>query len=400
MELGMSAADVVVSIPMLLAVLLLLRSGASTNAPRGAAYLVAAGAMAGVSVGMKLTMANYALALVAAAVCLALVRRSVAPVWWTAVGGVVGVGVSAGWWFADVWKLTGNPVFPFYNTVFHSPLWGDFDVRDDRFGAQGILDALSYPWLMAEGTRRVLDVPMRDLRWTVLVGLLAVSVVVTAWRAAQRSGAASPRAPEAALAFWVFFGVGGTLWLFQFGIARYAVTTELLTGPALVLGLLAVVRRPTLMLLTSVAMAVAMSPYNEGRFYHVAFQRDRFMVDAAPLRAVPADSVVVAVNTSAPSGFLLEYLPAGTRRHIYQGWFADSPLLRQLRDGQVASASHIYLILGPAWPQQARVRQELRDDVGLVVNDRGCLEVHSTSPVRHLCPGRYVGVASRVPTSG
>ena len=392
MELGMSAGDVIVSIPMLGAVLLLLQAGRPGSSGRSAAWLyVGAGAPAGVAVGMKLTMANYAIGLGAAAVSLAVARRTVRPVWCTAVGGVVGLAVSAGWWFADVWRLTGSPVFPFYNTIFHSPLWGDYDVRDDRFGAHGLMDALSYPWLMAQGTPRVLDVPMRDLRWVLLAGLLLLAVAATSWRAARRRhGTRADVGPLAA--FWVFFAVSGVLWLFQFGIARYAVTSELLTGTALVLCLVAVLRRPAVVLVVAAALAVAMAPFNEGHFYHVPFQKGRFMVEAGPLRSVPLDSVVMAVNTSAPSGYLLEYLPAGTRRHIYQGWFAHSPLLAKLRNEQLSTAPHIYLVLGPAWPRQPRVRQELRDDVGLVVDDTRCLSVHSTLPVRHLCPARYVGV--------
>ena len=391
MELGMSAADVVVSLPMLAAVLLLVRSSRAATARRQLWLLAVAGALAGVAMGMKLTMANYVVALGVAALVVSVGRRRPGPVLATAAGGLVGLAASSGWWFLQIWKLTGNPVFPYYNTVFGSPLWGDYDVRDTRFGAHGVADALTYPWLMAEGTRRVLDVPMRDLRWLVLAVLLALAAVVAGalflrgGRRRETGGGA-----EARLAFWVFTLVGGALWLFQFGIARYAVTNELLTGTAFVLALGALLRRAVVAGAVALALAAAMAPFNEGHFYHVPFQHDRFMVQAAPLRAVPADSVVVAVNSSAPSGYLLEYLPAGTRRHVYQDWFAGSRLLADLRTQQLATAPHVYLVLGPAWPRQPRVRQVLRDDLGLVVDDAACRPVHSTLPVRHLCPARYV----------
>lgn len=395
MELGMSAADVVVSLPMMAGVLLLLRSSRARTRALQAWSLFGAGVLGGASLGMKLTMANYLVALGVAALAITVRRRRLGPVVWTTLGGLVGLGVSAGWWFADMWRLTGSPVFPFYNTVFDSPLWGAFNVRDDRFGAHGLLDALSYPWLMAEGTRRVLDVPMRDLRWLALAAVLVVAAVLTAWRLVRRSDHQRDGVgTEVQVSFWVFTLVGGVLWLFQFGIARYAVTNELLTGTAFVLGLAAVLRRPAAVALLAVVLALVMAPFNEGHFYHVPFQRDRFMVDDAPLRSVPSDSVVIAVNSSAPSGFLLEHLPAGTRRHVYQDWFASSPLLEDLRKDQLAPARHIYLVLGPAWPKQPAVRQRLQRDLGLVVDDAGCQPVHSTLPVRQLCPARYAAATT------
>ena len=199
---------------------------------------------------------------------------------------------------------------------------------------------------------------------------------------------------EARTSFWVFTVVGGVLWLFQFGIARYAVTNELLTGTAFVLGLSALLRRPTAVALVAVVLALVMAPFNQGHFYHVPFKQDRFMVDAAPLRSVPSDSVVVAVNSSAPSGFLLEYLPSGTRRHVYQDWFAGSTLIEDLQKDQFATAHHIFVVLRPAWPRQPAVRQRLQRDLGLVVDDAGCRSVHSTLPVRHLCPARYTNATT------
>ncbi|WP_406831867.1 hypothetical protein ABEG17_03335 [Pedococcus sp. KACC 23699] len=396
MELGMSAGDVVVSLPMLAAVLLLVRSSRSATATRQLWLLAAAGALGGASVGMKLTMAGYLVALGLAALVVSVGRRRVGPVLATAAGGVVGLAVSSGWWFVQMWRLTGSPVFPFYNTVFHSPWFGDFDVRDTRFGAHGVIDALTYPWLMAEGTTRVLDVPMRDPRWAVLTALLLLAGVVAGalflrgGRRREDGGSA-----EARLSFWVFMLAGGLLWLFQFGIARYAVTNELLTGTAFVLALGAVLRRAVLTAGVALALSLAMAPFNVGHFHHVPFKRDRFMVQAGPLDAVPSDSVVVAVNSSAPSGFLLEHLRPGTRRHVYQDWFAGSGLLRDLRSQQLATAPHVYLVLGPSWPNQPAVRKRLQANLGLVVDDARCQPVHSTLPVRHLCPARYVGASGQ-----
>lgn len=392
MELGMSVGDVVVSLPMLAALLLTLRSMQHVGVEADARWrLGAAGALAGAAVGAKLTMMVYVVALTACVAYLSAVRHSPRPLLRFALGGVVGVGLSSGWWLLSIWRLTGNPLFPYYNTVFRSPLWPDYNVRDDRFGATGLVDGFTYPWYMAEGTRRVLDVPMRDLRWVVLLVLLVLAVAsVAVWAQKKRSLRPTP----AQIAFWLFFGSSALLWLFQFGIARYAVTTELLTGTALVVCLAAVLRRAVVAAAVGAVLALGMAPFNEGHFYHVPFQRDRFMVDAAPLQAVEPGAVVLADNGSAPSGFLLTYLPDGVERHIIQGWFFDTPMMGRLQE-RLARSRQLYVLVGPAWPRQPAARTNLRREVGVVVDDASCVAVRSTVPRRQLCKAEYVGPAPR-----
>lgn len=43
--------------------------------------------------------------------------------------------------------LTGSPVFPFYNKIFKSSYFGDYNFRDSRFGPQGIIETLLWPFI-------------------------------------------------------------------------------------------------------------------------------------------------------------------------------------------------------------------------------------------------------------
>lgn len=393
MELGMSVADVVVSLPMLVALLLVLRAARSEG---GHAWeCLSAGVLAGVAVGAKLTMAPYVLALALGVLLLAIARRRASAVPGYALGGVVGVAVSAGWWFYSVWRATGSPLFPYYNAYFHSPYWPYTNLRDTRFGPHGLLDATGYPLYMLRGTRRLLDVPLQDPRWVVLGALLTMTVlyVVAQWfRGGRRVPARLLSGTDlACTVFLLFFVVSGLAWLFQFGIARYAVTTELLVGPAIVVSLLALLHRALLVSFVGIALAMGMTPFSNGHFYHVPFQRDRFMVKAAPLTAVPGASVVLSDAGSAPSSFLLTYLPNGVKRHVVHPWFYGSPLLEKLKKTQLASAPHIFVIEGRSGRTSPRTRASLLKQLNLVLEPKTCVPIHSSVQLRYLCSARWNG---------
>ncbi|HET7660410.1 MAG TPA: hypothetical protein VFK66_08475 [Oryzihumus sp.] len=386
-ELGMSLADVIVSLPMLAALLLVLQS---LRGSHPVWRLALAGVLSGVAVGAKLTMAPYTAALFLAVLVVAWRRRRwFLPLAAHVAGVAGGVALSAGWWYWDLWRLTGNPMFPYYNGIFHSPLWPDTNLRDARFGPHGLADALQYPLYMAEGTRRLLDVPLRDPRWLVLAALGALGLLVVLGRAA-RSRSLRFR-PEPVMVM-LFFVPSALAWLFQFCIARYAVTTELLVGPVLVLCLGVLTRRPVVTAGVAAALALAMVPFTDiGQFRHVPFQTTRFQVEEAPLRAIPAGSVVISDASSAPSSFLLAYLPPGVKRHVVHPWFWDTPVLERLQREQLAVAPHVFVIEGYGGIQPAGMRR-VRDKLGLAITRSGCVPVQSSTQTRWLCPATWVGL--------
>lgn len=392
-ELGMSLADVVVSLPLLAGLIAVLRTSRSRR-PRVVALFGGLGG--GVAVGAKLTMAPYVVGLFAAAALTAWCHRRLRLIVLHAAGLAGGIALAGGAWFYDVWRTTGNPVFPYYNQIFRSRLFPPTALRDTRFGPHGLLDALGYPLYMARGTHRVLDVSVRDPRWLVLCLVLSATGLVLlarlrrpglATRQVARRTARWVRTREAQCAVAVFFGLASLLWLVQFGGARYAVTSELLTGPVLVGCLLVLLRhRAVLAAGAAAAVCLVMLPWIRlGGYYHVPFTRDRFGVQAAPLRAVPAGSVVIA-TTTPPSGYLLTYLPRSVERHQVQPWFYGTPLLQSLED-RLKRTPSVYVLTGILGVRAAGVRQ----NIDLKVIPSSCQAIHSHPGTRYLCRAVWAG---------
>lgn len=392
MSLGTSLGDVLVSIPALGALLILLNCGRQASSCRSAAaWYLTAGGLAGIAVGAKLTMAPLVVGLGVLAVVLAVRDRSARPVAAFAVGGVIGVALSAGWWYARVWVATGNPIFPYFNGVFRSPLWGDDNFRDERFGAGSIDGLLSFPIYMWEGSRRLLDYEIRDPRWVVLSALFVVVAALAVVRRVRgrRMLGGVQMAPMGLLAG--FFAVSGLVWAFQFGIARYAVVLELLTGALFVLGLQYVLRREWLTVGVGVAVVGSMLPFTRGTVEHVPFARDRYQIDAAAFSAIPAGSEVLVNAYSAPSGFMLTELGNRVKRHVVHPWFYGSPLLEKLKTQELSRAKDIFVIQRNDWQsQKVRVRQ-FQEALNLRVLPETCVVLKSSVRDRVLCRAEWTG---------
>ncbi len=391
LSLGTSLSDVIVAIPVLGSLLCVLMAAEDAVTRRRRTWLLlTAGLLAGVAVGAKLTMAPFVVALVVAVGCLAVARRTVVPLLWLAVGGVVGVAATGGWWFYTVWRATGSPTFPYYNAVFKSPWWGPDNFRDTRFGPRSLADAAQFPRYMLEGGRRLLDYYLRDPRWVVLEFLLAIALLAGAVALVRRRGRPS-RVRLTSVILWTFFLVGALAWLLQFGIARYAAPVELLTGTIFVVLIVAIVRNPLASVVVSVVLALAMAPFVKGQTEHVPFAADRYGIHGEALAAVPPGSVVLVNALGPPSGFLLPEVPATSKRHIIHPWFFRSPLLERLKRDEISTAPRIFVIMSGRWRQIPRIVSDFEKAVGVRLEEDTCVPIRSHLTLRSLCAGTWVG---------
>ncbi len=62
---------------------------------------------------------------------------------------------------------TGNPFFPFYNTIFHSDLYGNHNWMDTRFGPANIIERIFWPILILFYKGRTIDIGIVEPMWTI-----------------------------------------------------------------------------------------------------------------------------------------------------------------------------------------------------------------------------------------
>ena len=189
--------------------------------------LLVSGALFGTASGLKLTMvpfcAGFAVAL--------LLAPSYAPRERIRRATLVGASMAtafllvAGPWAVVLLHYSGNPLFPFYNDIFHSKLLPPFRYEDPRFKAHGLLATVFYPFVWAfRPSEAVSELPIQDPRfaiaWCATVTTLAAAAV------------APDRTPEGRRSTFVgiCLAAGFVAWEAQFSIFRYLGAQQALTG--------------------------------------------------------------------------------------------------------------------------------------------------------------------------
>jgi hypothetical protein len=219
-EVGTSYADIVLSLPIIAALILSI----SSDEPRPK-YYVLAGVLIGASAALKLTNFVFAFGLLGAAIA---ATRRLATLGCIALGGAIGSLLAGGWWSYLLWRDFGNPVFPLFNGLFPSSELSPTNILDRQFIPHGWRDGLAYPFYWLVGDNRSSEYAFRDARFAVALVLFIVAIGVGLFR---RAAVFTRRDVQ----FIIFFAVSYATWLVAFANQRYAVALELLCGPLIVL---------------------------------------------------------------------------------------------------------------------------------------------------------------------
>ncbi len=193
-----------------------------------------AGLAVGSAVGLKLPEAPFAVGFAAALAALpGSLKRRAARLAAGAVGGIAGVVLFAVYWLLKVYRQTGNPLFPYFNQYFHSPLALQASYRDTRFIPHRWPKRLLLPILFSLHWQVADDLPFQDVR----VGAAYIIGILTAPLAffRRRDTIADP---AAVWALWAFAAISYIVWIFAFAIYRYIVALEML-APILIVGAIA-----------------------------------------------------------------------------------------------------------------------------------------------------------------
>lgn len=315
---GATTGDVVVSVPVLAAFVMLLRAvDARPVSPIVRRSLLACGLLVGCAVGAKPTMGCYALGLCAALLVVLPLQALPGALLRFAVAGGVGVVATGGYHALRLAKVFGNPMFPLANTLFHSPFWENASFRDTRFLPKDLWEAVTFPFIWASGTDHgvAAELGFRDIR--VALGLSAVVLAVATLLFAR--GDARAPLPRSILALFVASVVAYVAWIAGFSIYRFLLPTEMLSG-VLVLAALSQIARPAaapvLMAVAAFACSITTLPLEWG---HTPF-RDHYVEVSAP--PIEPDALILIVGAD-PVAYFIPFMDPSAR------WLGlDNNLLR------------------------------------------------------------------------
>ena len=187
-----------------------------------------AGVITGIAVGLKLTYGVFGMGLIVAAGASGMfperARRALTLGSFLFAGFVLSYGI----WGAILYEHFANPFFPHFNSIFKSPWWEPVSYFDRNYGPRDAFQAVFFPLILARDYKLVSEVSFRDWR----LGVLFVLAILAALKylALRRREALAP-----AWKFLAIFTLASYLiWLKLFGIYRYLVPLEMLSGPLIV----------------------------------------------------------------------------------------------------------------------------------------------------------------------
>jgi hypothetical protein len=385
---GTTYYDNVLSVFVLsgLAMIVISREHLATGSTRSIALIAGfAGLLIGAAVGLKLVVAPFALGFAAMLTVIpGTWQRRVTLVLAGGAGGLIGVALLGGFWFATLYGETGNPIFPYFNNVIGSTLIGNASYRDVRFVPDSIGDALIFPFVFSFDWRSAADWQFGDVR--VMLAYMAVPVAICIWLFGTPSREPLV-SPGAARLLFVFAGVSYLLWLLLFAIYRYIVTLEML-APLLIAAAIgfAPVPRRWQVIATGVVLAAAfvLATYIFGARAPVG---DPYVQISQPAIARPAETMVLMTGYE-PMAYVIPTLPREIPVLRVQGFLigpGDGTTLSALvKDRVAAHNGDLYLFfVGHEGEIAARAMQPL----GLSIERSQCQQISSNlGPALSFCP--------------
>ena len=365
-EFGTTYYDNVMSVFVFsgLAILIVARDSLRDGPPLRAALLAGLGGLAtGMAMGLKLPEAPFCVGFAAALLVLGgNLRQHIARLIGGGIGGGAGFALFSAWWMLKMKALTGNPLFPYFNEYWRSPLALAAPYRDLRFVPTHFWRELFFPVLFSVDWHVADDLGFQDFR--VCIAYFVVIAALALW-AARRQNRDPLVDNRTALILFAFAAVSYFAWLKFFAIYRYIVALEMLSPLLIVsaVGLFPGGRRTRYLMLGALAFAVLVTARSD--FLERAPLEDPYIQAALPPIARP-DRAIVVMTGDAPMGFIATQLPPQIPVLRIDGWMV------QPRDGtkithdmkaqlgrHIGAGGDIYLIADAT--DMARARDALAD---------------------------------------
>lgn len=318
-EIGTTLNDNLVSLFVLTALLLIIKeimSDHTASSLQRKGSLVFSGLSLGMGIGLKLTALIYGFGIFFALFSLARTWKAKiqAAGFWSA-GAVLGILLTGGLWMVKLWELYGNPVFPYYNQIFHSPYYAPASFVDERFLPRDWLQKIFYPYYFCVSNSYVTEHPFRDIRLAVIFTLFFVLLLGYKFyfknRRQQRLIQADTKLKILKFLL-IFYVLSYVVWQFKFSIYRYIIVLDLLAPLVIFLLFEYILKNYKAVLLatftTYVCIFMMVQVPNWGR---LRWGSNFFEVEVPKLESV--DNALIIITQPKAWSYLFPYFPASAR---------------------------------------------------------------------------------------
>jgi hypothetical protein len=308
--LGTTTNDLFNSIFVLGALLALLRTAVQSDRQPLWRGFATAGMLAGAGVGLKYTAACFIPGLLLVALIVCLQRRSIAAPLAFGIAAAAAFVAIAGHHMLVLWSHFGNPFFPNLNEIFRSPYYEPYSIRDARFVAHDVWQLIGYPFYWAKTNKYVVaELSFGDWRGAVAYTVTVVALLSLLLRFFRRASGV-PCATRGLGLVIVFAAISLLCWGIGFGIYRYVVTLEMLTGVLTVGALTWIFAGGRLRIATALAALALVGATTVYLDWGRGEYGDKYVDIRVP--PLPPRSIVL-IATQQPVSFFIPFADPGTQ---------------------------------------------------------------------------------------
>ena len=365
-EFGTTYYDTVMSLFVFtgLAILIVCQRRLRDGPPQGAALIAGlAGLITGMAMGLKLPEMPFCIGFAAALLALGgSGKQQAARLIGGGVGGLAGFTLFSAPWMLKMYHLTGNPLFPYFNEYWRSPLVLAAPYRDLRFVPTHFWREVLFPILFSVDWHVADDLGFQDFRVCAAYFLVIAAIIL--W-VAKRQSRDPLMTNRVALPLIAFCAVSYLVWLKMFAIYRYIVALEMI-APILIVtavGLYPASRRTRYLALAAIAFLLLVTARSD--FLERAPLGDPYVQAAIPPIAKP-DRTMVLITGDSPMGFIATQLPPQIPVLRVDGWMVQpkdgTELTRQMKSRagrHLAEGGDLFLIADAT--DMTRARDALAD---------------------------------------
>lgn len=236
-------------------------------------------------------------------------------------GAVAGTLATGGWWMALLWSELGNPLFPFYNNVFGSPMALPSDYKKVFYLPDSFLAQLFFPVAYTLDPSLTSDAAFRDHR--ILACFILVPLAAASAFARRVIGGPAPPPlahPIPARILLVAAAAAYGAWAMMFGVYRYALALEML-APLVIVACFSLFPGGRTWRLVGAGAVILLvvataKPTDWGRTAWTA----KWVETEAPRLDRPEETIVLLAGHE-PFGFLVPAFPPETRFLRIDGGF-------------------------------------------------------------------------------
>lgn len=314
LELGTTYNDNMASLFVLGALLLLIQGVESGDGKTRRGLAATAGLLMGIGAGLKPTVCFYGLATIAAIWVLPQSwREKVTLSLSYTLLAALGLCLSAGFWWWDLWTRFENPVFPYLNNIFQSPHIEAISFRDMRYLPEQFWEYLVRPFTLSWYPKRIGNQAAVDVRFPLYHLLCILSLFKVLFSRRGKVGLREPLVREEWSAFFLVFSLSAfVLWMVTFSFYRYLLVLELLIPLCIVAvaGLLHRSKRAFVLTTVPVAAAILLS-FEPLDLRRAPWSDPYFEVETSEFES--SDNLLVVMLGAAPMAYVIPEFPPETR---------------------------------------------------------------------------------------